>query len=130
MSLVKSFFPEKADLFKENDVHIHVPAGSVPKDGPSAGITLTTALSSLVTGRAVKGEYAMTGEVSLRGVLMPIGGLAEKLMAALRSGVKEVFIPEENVDDLSDVAEEVKSSLKITPVHYVKDVLKKVGIID
>lgn len=129
ISLVKAMFPEKADLFKENDLHVHVPAGSVPKDGPSAGITLTTALSSLVTGKAVSPEYAMTGEVSLRGVVMPIGGLPEKLMAALRAGVKEVFIPDENVDDLKDVAEEVRTNLKITPVHYVEDVLGRVGII-
>lgn len=130
ISLVKAMFPEKADLFKENDLHVHVPAGSVPKDGPSAGITLTTALSSLVTGKAVSPEYAMTGEVSLRGVVMPIGGLPEKLMAALRAGVKEVFIPDENVDDLKDVAEEVRTNLKITPVHYVEDVLGRVGIIE
>lgn len=130
ISLVKAMFPEKADLFKEIDLHVHVPAGSVPKDGPSAGITLTTALSSLVTGKAVSPEYAMTGEVSLRGVVMPIGGLPEKLMAALRAGVKEVFIPDENVDDLKDVAEEVRTNLKITPVHYVEDVLGRVGIIE
>ena len=130
ISLVKAMFPEKADLFKENDLHVHVPAGSVPKDGPSAGITLTTALSSLVTGKAVSPEYAMTGEVSLRGVVMPIGGLPEKLMAALRAGVKEVFIPDENVDDLKDVAEEVRTNLKITSVHYVEDVLGRVGIIE
>ena len=124
LSLVKSMFPEKAELFAHHDLHLHVPAGAVPKDGPSAGITLTTALASLVTGTAVNPEYAMTGEVSLRGVIMPIGGLPEKLMAAQRAGVKQVFIPEENQDDLVDVAEEVKASLKIVPVHYVKEVLE------
>ena len=129
VSLVKSMFPDKESLFEENDLHIHVPAGSVPKDGPSAGITLTTALASLVTGRAVSPEFAMTGEVSLRGVVMPIGGLPEKLMAAQRAGVTQVFIPEENVDDLADVAEEVKQALKIVPVHYVTDVLRQVGIL-
>ena len=92
VSLVKSMFPDKESLFEENDLHIHVPAGAVPKDGPSAGITLTTALASLVTGRAVSPEFAMTGEVSLRGVVMPIGGLPEKLMAAQRAGVTQVFI--------------------------------------
>ncbi len=122
-------FPDKESLFEENDLHIHVPAGAVPKDGPSAGITLTTALASLVTGRAVSPEFAMTGEVSLRGVVMPIGGLPEKLMAAQRAGVTQVFIPEENVDDLADVAEEVKQALKIVPVHYVTDVLRQVGIL-
>ena len=129
ISLVRSMFPEKAELFEKNDLHIHVPAGAVPKDGPSAGITLTTALASLVSGIAVSPEYAMTGEVSLRGVVMPIGGLPEKLMAAQRAGVKEVFIPEENLDDLADVAEEVKQALKIVPVHHVPDVLEQVGIL-
>ena len=129
VSLVKSLFPDKADLFKENDLHVHVPSGAVPKDGPSAGITLTVALASLVSGRAVKSSYAMTGEVSLRGALMPIGGLAEKLMAAERAGVREVFIPEENTDDLKDVAEETRKNLKITSVHLVTDVLKNVGIL-
>ncbi len=129
ISLVKYMFPDKAEMFEQNDLHIHVPAGSVPKDGPSAGITLTTALASLVTGRRVAPEFAMTGEVSLRGVVMPIGGLPEKLMAAQRAGVKTVFIPEENVDDLRDVADEVKSALNIVPVHYVTEVLEHVGII-
>ena len=129
VSLVKSLFPDKADLFKENDLHVHVPSGAVPKDGPSAGITLTVALASLVSGNPVKSSYAMTGEVSLRGALMPIGGLAEKLMAAERAGVMEVFIPEENTDDLKDVAEETRNNLKITPVHLVTDVLKNVGIL-
>lgn len=128
VSLVKSLFPDKAELFAQNDLHIHVPAGAVPKDGPSAGITLTTALASLVTGIPVDAEYAMTGEVSLRGVVMPIGGLPEKLMAAQRAGVKRVFIPEENLDDLPDVADEVKEALEIIPVHYVRDVLERVGI--
>lgn len=128
VSLVKALFPEYADQFDSHDLHIHVPAGAVPKDGPSAGITLTTALASLVTGIRVNPEYAMTGEVSLRGAVMPIGGLPEKLMAAQRAGVKQVFIPEENEDDLMDVAEEVKEALTIIPVHWVTDVLKQTGI--
>ena len=90
-----------------------MPAGAVPKDGPSAGITLTTALASLVTGKPVGPEYAMTGEVSLRGVVMPIGGLPEKLMAAQRAGIKKVLIPAENERDLEEVAEEVKEKLEI-----------------
>ena len=123
-------FPEKEELFEQNDLHIHVPAGAVPKDGPSAGITLTTALASLVTGKPVHPEIAMTGEVSLRGVVMPIGGLPEKLMAAQRAVVKRVLIPEENTDDLRDVAEEVKQELEMIPVHQVRDVLKLVGILE
>ena len=129
ISLVKSMFPEKADLFNDHDLHIHVPEGAVKKDGPSAGITLTTALSSLVNDKAVPADIAMTGEVSLRGKVMPIGGLPEKLMAAARAGVKTVFIPEENKEDLKEVAEEVKEQLKIIPVSDVKDVLKGTGII-
>ena len=130
ISLVKAMFPEKEELFEQNDLHIHVPEGAVPKDGPSAGITLTTALASLVTGKPVHPEIAMTGEVSLRGVVMPIGGLPEKLMAAQRAGVKRVLIPEENTDDLRDVAEEVKQELEMIPVHQVRDVLKLVGILE
>ncbi len=124
VSLVKSMFPEKADVFEKNDLHIHVPDGAVPKDGPSAGIALTTAISSLVSGHAVKPEFAMTGEVSLRGVVKPIGGLPEKLMAAERAGVHTVFIPRENEEDLKDVADEVKEKLEIIPVSQVCEVLK------
>lgn len=124
VSLVKNLFPDKASVFKDHDLHIHVPDGATPKDGPSAGITLTTALSSLVTGIPVTPRVAMTGEVSLQGRVKPIGGLPEKLMAAHRSGVRRVFIPEDNVDDLRDVADEVKQSLEIVPVEYVEDVLK------
>ena len=126
LSLVKSLYPKECKVFEDHDLHIHVPAGAVPKDGPSAGITLTTALASLVTGRSVDTDIAMTGEVSLRGGVMPIGGLPEKLMAAQRAGIKRVFIPAENVEDLEDVADEVKDKLDIIPVKKVTDVLKQV----
>ena len=126
ITLVKSMYPEESEKLEKNDLHIHVPAGAVPKDGPSAGITLVTALSSLVTGKTVSPEIAMTGEVSLRGGVMPIGGLPEKLMAAERAGIKKVFIPYENVDDLEDVAEEVKEKLEIVPVKKVSEVLQQV----
>ena len=125
LTLVKSLYPKESKIFEDHDLHIHVPAGAVPKDGPSAGITLTTALASLVTGRTVDTDIAMTGEVSLRGGVMPIGGLPEKLMAAQRAGIKKVFIPEDNVEDLEDVAEEVKEKLEIIPSKKVTDVLKK-----
>ncbi|MCD8346435.1 MAG: endopeptidase La [Lachnospiraceae bacterium] len=128
VSLAKSRFPEKAELFEKNDLHIHVPSGAVPKDGPSAGITLTTAIISLVTGKTVSSEIAMTGEVSLRGCVMPIGGLPEKLMAAVRAGIKTVFIPVENENDLDEVPLEVKKSLEIIPVHKVSEVLEKTGL--
>ncbi len=124
ISLVKSMFPDKAKRFKENDLHIHVPDGATPKDGPSAGITLTIALASLVTGQAVSPRIAMTGEVSLEGLVNPIGGLPEKLMAAERAGVKTVLIPSANEDDLRDVAEEVKEKLQILPVKSVEEALE------
>ncbi len=123
ISLVKELYPDKAKLFKSNDLHVHVPEGATPKDGPSAGITLTTTLASLVTKKKVSEKVAMTGEVSLRGNVMPIGGLPEKLMAAERAGIKKVFIPRDNIDDLKDVPEEVKNKLEIIPVDTVKDVL-------
>ena len=129
LSLVKAAFPEKAELFRENDLHIHVPAGSVPKDGPSAGVTLTTALASLVTGRVVDPHIAMTGEVSLRGAVCPIGGLPEKLMAAQRAGVTRVYIPKANLFDLKDVAPEVKEKLEIIPVSTVTDLLTETGVL-
>lgn len=126
VSLVKAMYPKETEKLKDYDIHIHVPSGAVPKDGPSAGITLTAALASLVTNTAVSPEYAMTGEVSLRGTVMPIGGLPEKLMAAQRAGISKVLIPYENVDDLSDVADEVKEKLTIIPVKKVTEVIEKV----
>ncbi|MBQ9268311.1 MAG: endopeptidase La [Oscillospiraceae bacterium] len=124
VSLVKSMFPEQAERLVKEDIHIHVPDGATPKDGPSAGITLTTALASLVSGVPVSPAVAMTGEVSLQGCVNPIGGLPEKLMAAQRSGVKQVFIPRDNLDDLKDVAREVRDQLTIIPVQTVREVLE------
>ena len=128
VSLVKAMLPEQAQALAESDLHIHVPDGATPKDGPSAGITLTTALASLLTGVAVPPSVAMTGEVSLQGDVNPIGGLPEKLMAAQRSGVKRVFIPRDNLDDLKDVADEVKRALEIVPVSSVAEVLLALGM--
>ena len=130
LSLVKELFPKECEQLKDHDLHIHVPSGAVPKDGPSAGVTLTTALASLFAKRSVDPHIAMTGEVALRGTVEPIGGLNEKLMAAQRAGVTKVFIPEENVTDLKDVASEVKEKMEITPVKDVKEILKATGIID
>ncbi len=125
ISLVKEMFPDKTEVLdNEHDLHIHVPEGATPKDGPSAGITLVTALTSLFTDRKVNPAIGMTGEVSLRGNVMPIGGLPEKLMAAQRSGVKKVFIPEKNKEDLEEVPEEVKDSLEIIPVKKITEVLE------
>lgn len=130
VTLVKSLFPEQTAVLEENDLHIHVPDGATPKDGPSAGITLTTALSSLVTGIPVPPNIGMTGEVSLQGGVNPIGGLPEKLLAAQRAGVKKVFIPADNVDDLREVPEEVRLNLEIVPVEQASEVLKALGIME
>ena len=129
VSLVKSLFPEHADKFRENDLHIHVPEGAVPKDGPSAGVTMTTAIASLATGIAFPADWAMTGEVSLRGAVTAIGGLPEKLLAAHRAGVKKVFIPRENVEDLRDVPDEVKDAVEIVAVSEVTELLSYAGIL-
>jgi ATP-dependent Lon protease len=125
ISLLKSRLPLNSINFKERDLHIHVPSGSVPKDGPSAGITLFTAIASLVTGIKVDSKIAMTGELTLRGAVLPIGGLKEKLLGAERAGITKVLIPKDNVIDLKDVPEEVKSKLTIIPVETIEDVLKE-----
>ena len=125
LSLLKSRLPMNAVNFKERDLHIHVPSGSVPKDGPSAGITLFTALASLVTGIKVDSKIAMTGEITLRGAVLPIGGLKEKLLGAQRAGITKVLIPKDNLIDLKDVPEEVKNQLTIIAVETVEDVLRE-----
>ena len=130
VSKVKALFPEEAQRFSENDLHIHVPDGATPKDGPSAGITLTTALASLVTGKPVPATVGMTGEVSLQSEVKPIGGLPEKLMAAERAGVKTVFIPADNEQDLADVAPEVLEKLEVIPVREVSEVLSRLGLLE
>ena len=113
-----------AEFFRKHDIHIHVPEGAVPKDGPSAGVTLTTALVSALLEIPVRQNVAMTGEVTLRGRVLPIGGLKEKLMAAYRAGVKTVLIPSENMKDLEDVAQVVLDKLTIKPMDDVQQVLE------
>jgi ATP-dependent Lon protease len=125
LSLLKSRLPLNSINFKERDLHIHVPSGAVPKDGPSAGIALFTALASLITGRKVDSTLAMTGEITLRGAVLPIGGLKEKLLGAQRAGIRKVLIPKENVSDLKDVPEEVINQMTVVPVETVEDVLKE-----
>ena len=114
----------KDELFEKRDVHIHVPDGATPKDGPSAGIAMTTAFVSALTGIPVKATVAMTGEITLRGEITAIGGLKEKLLAAHRGGIKTVLIPEENVKDLQDIPENVKNRLEIVPVRWIDRVLE------
>jgi len=110
--------------FQLKDIHIHVPEGATPKDGPSAGIAMATTIVSVLTGIPVHKSVAMTGEVTLRGRVLPIGGLKEKLLAALRGGIKTVLIPQENVKDLEEIPDNVKRDLKIIPVSTVDEVLK------
>ncbi|OGV78424.1 MAG: endopeptidase La [Methylotenera sp. RIFCSPLOWO2_02_FULL_45_14] len=111
------------DFYEKNDIHIHFPEGATPKDGPSAGIAITTALVSILTGIPVRADVAMTGEITLRGEVLPIGGLKEKLLAAHRGGIKTVLIPQQNVKDLTDVPENIKNHLDIHPVQWIDDVL-------
>jgi ATP-dependent Lon protease len=114
----------KDEIFEKKDIHIHVPDGATPKDGPSAGAAMTTAFVSALTGIPVRGDVAMTGEITLRGEVTAIGGLKEKLLAALRGGIKTVLIPEENAKDLQDIPENVKNSLEIVPVRWIDKVLE------
>ena len=113
----------KKDYFQTHDFHVHVPEGATPKDGPSAGIGMCTALISTITGIPVRADVAMTGEITLRGEVLPIGGLKEKLLAALRGGIKTVVIPEENSRDLKEIPENVKSGLNIVPAKWIDQVL-------
>jgi ATP-dependent Lon protease len=111
------------NMFEKKDIHVHVPEGATPKDGPSAGVAMTTAIISILTGIAVRRDVAMTGEITLRGRVLPIGGLKEKLLAAMRGGIKTVIIPEENAKDLVDIPDEVKQALRIVPVSRFDEVL-------
>jgi ATP-dependent Lon protease len=115
----------KEDMFEKKDIHIHFPEGATPKDGPSAGIAISTALVSILTGIPVRADVAMTGEITLRGEVLPIGGLKEKLLAAHRGGIKTVLIPEENVKDLIEIPDNVKNSIEIIPVRWIDKVLEK-----
>ncbi|MFZ9103062.1 MAG: S16 family serine protease, partial [Burkholderiaceae bacterium] len=112
------------DVFEKKDLHIHAPEGATPKDGPSAGIAMTTAMVSALTGIAVKADVAMTGEITLRGEVLQIGGLKEKLLAAHRGGIKKVLIPEQNVRDLAEIPVNVKNALEIVPVKWIDQVLE------
>jgi ATP-dependent Lon protease len=114
----------KDEVFEKSDVHIHLPEGATPKDGPSAGAAMTTAFVSALTGIPVRPDVAMTGEITLRGEVLAIGGLKEKLLAALRGGIKTVLIPEENVKDLAEIPDLVKSRLEIVPVKWIDKVLE------
>ncbi|MFY1975814.1 S16 family serine protease, partial [Achromobacter dolens] len=111
-------------VFEKHDMHVHVPEGATPKDGPSAGIAITTAMVSALSRIPVRADVAMTGEITLRGEVLPIGGLKEKLLAAHRGGIKTVLIPEENVKDLAEIPDNVKNHLEIVPVRWIDKVLE------
>ena len=112
------------DFFNEHDIHVHIPEGAVPKDGPSAGITMATAMFSAITGKKVRADLAMTGEVTLRGRVLPIGGLKEKLLAAKNAGIKTVLVPKENERDVEELSTEITKGLEIIPVEHMDEVLK------
>ncbi len=113
------------DFFKKHDIHIHIPEGAVPKDGPSAGITMATAIMSAVTGRKVRADLAMTGEITLRGRVLPIGGLKEKLLAAKNAGMKTVLVPAKNERDVEEISTEITKGLEIKFVTHMDEVLKE-----
>ena len=128
MSFVRSIGEEyhiEPSVFKENDFHIHIPEGAVPKDGPSAGITMATAVFSAITGKMVRCDLAMTGEITLRGNVLPVGGLKEKILAAKMAGIKEVLVPIENRKDIEEIPEEIRDGIRISYVKNMKEVLKK-----
>jgi ATP-dependent Lon protease len=112
------------DFFEKTDIHIHVPAGAIPKDGPSAGVTMVSALSSLLTGRLVHSDTAMTGEITLRGKVLPVGGIKEKVLAAKRAGIKTVILPRLNKKDLDETTEAVKSDMEFIFVDRIDEVIK------
>jgi ATP-dependent Lon protease len=116
-------FGIKPTIFEKRDIHVHVPEGATPKDGPSAGIAMATSIVSVLTGIPVRRDVAMTGEITLRGRVLPIGGLKEKLLAALRAGITTVFIPKDNEKDLVEIPESVKKALKIIAVSHVDEVI-------
>ncbi len=119
-----------ADFYSKVDIHVHVPEGATPKDGPSAGITLATALASALTRVPVRSNVAMTGEITLRGRVLPIGGLKEKLIAAHRGGIDTVLIPKDNERDLKEIAPQIKRGLTLIPVEHMDEVLKAALAID
>jgi ATP-dependent Lon protease len=113
------------ELFEENDIHVHVPAGAQPKEGPSAGVTVLTAMASILSGKPVHGDLAMTGEITLRGRVLPIGGLKEKVLAAHRAGIRRVLVPRRNEADLDDIPADLRQEMQLVLVESIDQVLKE-----
>jgi len=132
LSLIRSRLAHGSERFDfmTSDLHIHVPSGATPKDGPSAGVTLFTALASLITGRTVDPKLAMTGEITLSGAVLPVGGIREKFLAAHRAGIRTIILPKENVRDLDEIPEDVRHEMVFVPVETVDEVLKEALGID
>ena len=116
-------FGINAEAIKQNGVHLHVPAGAIPKDGPSAGVTMASALASLYTGRRVRSDTAMTGEITLSGLVFPVGGIKEKIMSAHRAGIRRIVLPAQNEADIEDIPEDVRKELEIIPATRISDAL-------
>ncbi len=128
MSYIRSIASKhkiRADYFRKHDFHLHIPEGSVPKDGPSAGITMATALYSAITNRKVRCDVAMTGEITLRGRVLPIGGLKEKILAAKNAGIRKVLVPRQNTKDIEELEKEITQGLTIVFVEHMDEVIKE-----
>ena len=117
-------FKLEPDFYKKKDIHIHIPEGATPKDGPSAGVTMATAIISALTGRKVRNDVAMTGEITIRGRVLPIGGLQEKVLAAKKVGIKTVNLPKENKKDLDEIMDEIKDGMQFVLAETMEDVLQ------
>jgi len=132
LSLIRSRLPHLVNHFdfSKNDIHIHVPSGSIPKDGPSAGITLFTALASMLLGKGIDPKTAMTGEITLRGQVLPVGGIKEKVLAAHRAGINKIILSNDNAEDLKDVPEEVRKDMQFVLVKTIEEVVKETLGID
>ena len=128
LSYIRSILPQLAqktdDIFSEGEVHIHVPAGATPKDGPSAGVTMAVALASVATGIPVRGDIAMTGEITLRGRVLPVGGVREKSLAALRLGVTDIIVPRQCMKEVDEIPKDLRKRLNFIPVTHMREVLK------
>ena len=128
LSFVKANYlsrAEKSDFFERNDIHVHVPAGAVPKDGPSAGVAIATTIVSLLANRPVRHDFAMTGEITLTGKVLPIGGLKDKVIAAHRAGIKTVILPKGNVRDMDEIPDTIKKGLKFVLISRAEEAIDK-----